>query len=101
MTADFAEENSGNNIVVRDVVIQNELGLHVRPASVFVQLSGKFRCDITVKKDEQMVDGKSIMQMLMLGAAKGQKLTIEALGEDAHEAVEALETLVNNHFEER
>ncbi len=84
----------------REVKIQNNLGLHARPATKFVQLASKFRCKVTVRKDSQTVNGKSVMGMMMLAAAKGTKIVIEANGQDALEAVEALEGLVKERFGE-
>ena len=63
----------------REVKIQNNLGLHARPATKFVQLASKFRCKVTVRKDSQTVNGKSVMGMMMLAAAKGTKIVIEAI----------------------
>ncbi len=84
----------------KKVVIQNELGMHVRPASAFARTAGKFESSVTVRKGEQAVDGKSIMQLLMLGALQGTELEIEAVGDDAIEALSALEEVVNNNFGE-
>ena len=82
------------------VKIQNDLGLHARPAAKFVQLASKFKCKVFVTKDSQTVDGKSVMEMMMLAAAKGAKITIEADGQDAQEAVGALEGLIKEGFGE-
>ena len=82
------------------MTIVNNLGLHARPASKFVQIASKFRCKISVKKETQSVNGKSIMGMMMLAAAKGSKIVIEADGEDAYEAVVSLERLIAEKFGE-
>jgi phosphocarrier protein len=84
----------------KEVKIQNSLGLHARPATKFVQLASKFRCKVSVRKDGQTVNGKSVMGMMMLAAAKGTNITIEANGQDAVEAVEALEGLIKERFGE-
>ena len=84
----------------KEVKIINALGLHARPASKFVQLAGKFRCKISVRKGTQVINGKSVMGMMMLAAAKGSKVTIEAEGDDAEEAIEALENLIKEKFGE-
>ena len=76
------------------VTIQNKLGLHARPAMSFVDIANSFASQITVKKGPQSVDGKSIMQMLMLAATQGTQLQIEATGADAPQALEALRALV-------
>lgn len=87
-------------IVKKDITITNKLGLHARPAAMFVQLAGKFSSDITVKKGIEKVNGKSIMGIMMLAAGKGSKLTITARGDDAPQAVRGLEQLLNEKFGE-
>ena len=82
------------------VVIQNQLGLHARPAMTFVDTASGFACDVRVRKGSQSVDGKSIMQMMILAATQGTQLQIEAEGADAHEAVDTLLTLVKSKFGE-
>jgi len=82
------------------VTIANRLGLHARPAMAFVDTANSFSSDITVAKGEQTVDGKSIMQMMMLAAGPGTELTLRASGEDAEQAIEALEKLVAEKFGE-
>lgn len=86
--------------VERDVEIVNRAGMHARPAAEFVKLAGRFRSEITVAKDGLSVNGKSIMGVLMLAAAQGSRLTVVAQGEDAADAVEALEQLVSSGFDE-
>ena len=86
--------------VKREVVIRNKLGLHARPAMAFVDLANKFACDIQVRKAAETVDGKSVMQMMLLAATQGTRLTVEADGLDAVEAVRALEGLVLDRFDE-
>ncbi len=76
------------------VTIVNELGLHARAATKFVQLASKYPCDVFVEKDGQEVNGKSIMGVLMLVAARGSRITIRTRGEQAHEAGEQLVDLV-------
>ena len=92
----------GNNVsrVSRDVVVQNKLGLHARPASMFVKLATRFECEIFVEKEGEEVNGKSIMGLMMLAAASGTTLTIRAEGGDAGQAVDELEQLVQRNFEE-
>lgn len=83
-----------------EVVIRNKLGLHARPAMAFVDVASRYACDIRVSKAKECVDGKSIMQMLLLAATQGTQLTIEANGADAREACKALEALVRDRFDE-
>ena len=87
-------------LVKAEVTIENELGLHARPAMSFVDLANQYASDIKVSKGEQEVDGKSIMQMMMLAATQGTKLQITAEGEDAEQAIAALQSLVESKFEE-
>ncbi|MFP4145165.1 MAG: HPr family phosphocarrier protein [Phycisphaeraceae bacterium] len=82
------------------VEIQNRLGLHARPAMCFVDTASAFDSDIRVRKGEQNVDGKSIMQLMMLAATQGTQLEITARGEDADEAVQALSELIDRKFDE-
>jgi len=80
--------------------IQNELGLHARPATLFVQLAAGFTSEITVEKDGESVNGKSLMGLLMLSAGKGTKINVSAEGDDCHTAIKAIEELVNSKFQE-
>jgi len=84
------------------VTIENKLGLHARPAMLFVETASKFNSTVIVKRcdGEEGVDGKSIMQMMMLAATKGTELEICANGEDSQEAVNQLVKLVKSGFEE-
>ena len=86
---------NGANIMEKEVIIRNNQGLHARPAAIFVQLANKFDSNITVRKDSQEVNGKSIMGILMLAAEKGSRVTIVAEGIDAEEAIEQLVGLVS------
>ncbi len=80
--------------------IVNELGLHARAATKFVQTASKFKCDVDVEKDGQVVNGKSIMGVLMLVAAKGTQIIIRGRGPDAEACVDALGELVRGRFGE-
>jgi phosphocarrier protein len=80
--------------------ITNELGMHARAATKFVQTANKYTSVITVEKDGQSVNGKSIMGVLMLVAAKGSWIHVKAQGADAKQALEALATLVKDKFGE-
>jgi phosphocarrier protein HPr len=84
----------------RDVEIINRLGLHARPCAKFVKLAATFKCEIWVSKDDENVNGKSIMGLMMLAAGQGSKLTIHAEGGDADEAVEAISKLILTKFDE-
>ena len=91
--------NNGSR-VSRDVVVQNKLGLHARPASMFGKLATRFECEIFVEKEGEEVNGKSIMGLMMLAAGPGTTLTLHADGGDAGQAISELEELVNRNFEE-
>jgi phosphocarrier protein HPr len=80
--------------------IQNELGLHARAATKFVQTANRFRCDVDVEKDGQVVNGKSIMGVLMLVAAKGTSIEVRTRGPDSAACVDALGELVRGRFGE-
>ena len=79
----------------KTVVIKNPQGLHARPASLFVNLAQRFHATIEVVKEENIVDGKSILSILTLAATVGTKLTIRAEGEDAQSALDALVELID------
>lgn len=80
----------------KSVIIQNEIGLHARPASLFIQQSIKFSSNIEVIKNEKCYNGKSIMSILSMSAGKGEEILIRANGDDEVEAVETLVDLVEN-----
>jgi len=84
----------------QSVRIPNKYGLHARPAAEFVKLAGRFRADVVVRKEDMEVNGKSIMGMMMLAAECGSAITIQASGDDAHEAVTQLVALVERGFGE-
>ncbi len=84
----------------RVLVVINKLGIHARPAAMFVKTANRFDCDIFVEKDGEKVNGKSIMGLMMLAAGPGCKLRVQAEGEDAAEAVHQLEALLKRKFDE-
>jgi Phosphotransferase System HPr (HPr) Family len=84
----------------RTVTIVNRLGLHARAAAKLVTLASRFPCEIRVRTDNREVSGKSIMGVLMLAAAKGTRITLVAEGDDAQEALDALDALIAARFEE-
>ncbi len=95
-----SQESHNKETKHKKVLIKNELGLHARPAALFVQLTSKFESEITVKKGKQKVNGKSIMGLMMLAAGPGTNLTIEACGSDADNALNEIEKLVLDNFGE-
>ena len=84
----------------RVLTVKNKLGLHARAAAIFVRLSNKFSSDIQLMKDGYTVDGKSILGVLSLAAAKGTKIEVVAKGEDADDAISEIEKLVDSGFGE-
>ena len=82
------------------VSIRNRLGLHARPAMAFIDAANAFESDVHIHKGAQVVDGKSIMQVMMLAATQGTELEIRAEGDDAQAAIKVLSELVNRGFDE-
>lgn len=80
--------------------IVNRLGLHARAAAKLVRIAGRFESEITLRRDGQEADAKSIMSVMMLGATTGTELELEASGEDAQQALESLRTLISERFGE-
>ena len=86
--------------MTKDFRVSNKLGIHARPAAMFVKTANRFSCEIFVEKDGEKVNGKSIMGLMMLAAGPGSKLTVHAQGHDASQALTELETLINRKFDE-
>jgi phosphocarrier protein len=84
----------------KELIIENELGLHARPSALFVKTTNRFKSEITVQKGGEAVNGKSIMGLMMLAAGKGTKLKITAVGPDAAAAVAAIEEIFQKKFNE-
>ncbi|MEJ2059203.1 MAG: HPr family phosphocarrier protein [Gammaproteobacteria bacterium] len=84
----------------KDIAIVNKLGLHARAAAKFVNLASQFAADIEVEKSGQRVNGKSIMGVMMLAASQGSTLRLHVSGKDEEEALQQLETLINDRFGE-
>ena len=93
----LAEDGS---IMTKDFLVSNKLGIHARPAAMFVKTANRFTCDIFVEKDGEKVNGKSIMGLLMLAAGPGSRLTVHAHGHDASQALAELEQLIRRKFGE-
>lgn len=82
-----------------ELTILNDEGLHARPAAKFVKLASRFSCEIWVEKDDEEINGKSIMGLMMLAAAQGAVIKVSAEGDDAEEAISKITELVNGGFE--
>lgn len=87
-------------MVSRTATIKNESGVHARPAAVFVKMANRFPCEIFVEKDNQRINGKSIMGLMMLALTRDTRITVIAEGEKEEDAVAALCALVENSFVE-
>jgi phosphocarrier protein len=87
--------------VKESFVIENRLGLHARAAALFVQTVATLDADVFVSKDDETVNGKSIMGLMMLAAGKGSSIDVEACGPAAVEAITAIRTLIADKFREQ
>ena len=83
---------------IRTVTVNNQVGLHARPATFFIQKANEFKSSIWIEKDERRINAKSLLGVLSLGIIKGMTMDIAADGPDEQEAVEALEQLINTTF---
>jgi len=86
--------------ISKKFTIKNKLGLHARPAALFVEVSNKFESEIFVHKGDKKINGKSIMGLMMLAAGCGTKLVIDAEGPDAKEAIAEITKIIDNNFYE-
>ena len=84
----------------REVKILNKLGIHARPAAEIVKTAGKFKCNITIVRDDLEVNAKSIMGVMMLAAEHGATIALRAIGDDAEAALDALSAVIANKFGE-
>jgi phosphocarrier protein HPr len=95
-----ARKASDQQEITKELVVANKLGVHARPAALFVKTANRFDCEVLVEKDGEVVNGKSIMGMMMLAAGPGSKLHVRARGDDALQAVHELEALMRRKFDE-
>lgn len=84
----------------KEFTITNQLGIHARPAAQFVKIANAFPCDVRVEKDEDEVDGKSILGLMMLAAGHGSVILVTTEGEQEEEALKALGDLIARDFQE-
>jgi len=98
--ASAAKNKASGPSVIRDLVIGNKLGLHARPAAMFVRIANRFTSDIQVEKDGEEINGKSIMGLMLLAAGCGSRLKVTVTGGDAEDMVRALEELIARKFDE-
>lgn len=85
---------------IQEFTILNKLGIHARPAAQFVKVASKFQSEIRIEKDDEEVDGKSIMGLMMLAAGHGSIIKVSIDGSDEDQALEALANLIERKFEE-
>jgi phosphocarrier protein HPr len=95
-----AKAGPDDNLMTKELVVSNKLGIHARPAALFVKTANRFTCDVFVEKDGEKVNGKSIMGLMMLAAGPGSKLLIHAEGPDAAKAIVEIESLLKRKFDE-
>jgi phosphocarrier protein len=88
------------NEISRNIEIINKLGMHARAAAKFVKIASEFGSQVEVERNGQRVNGKSIMGVMMLAAAKGTEIQLHVSGDDAEACVDALQTLIANKFDE-
>ena len=88
------------NMISKEVVINNQVGLHARPATFFIQKANEFKSSIWIEKDERRVNAKSLLGVLSLGIVKGTAVTIIADGADQDDAVTTLSDLIDSDFSE-
>ncbi len=87
-------------MITKKLTVLNKLGIHARPAAQFVRAASRFQSDVTVVKDDESVDGKSIMGLMMLAVGCGAVITVTVEGADESECMGALESLVAGKFGE-
>ena len=86
--------------LTKELLVQNKMGIHARPAAMIVRVTNKFKSEVYVEKDEEQVNGKSIMGLMMLAAAKGSTVKFVATGIDAEQMLADLEALFLTKFDE-
>jgi phosphocarrier protein HPr len=86
--------------IEKEIAIVNRLGLHARPAAMFVRIASRYRADVWVAKEGEEVNGKSIMGLMMLAAGQGSKLRIRCEGADAPQLLQEIEDLIKARFNE-
>jgi phosphocarrier protein len=86
--------------LIKELVVQNKMGIHARPAAMIVRITNRFKAEVFVEKDEEQVNGKSIMGLMMLAAGKGSKVKFIVTGEDDPAMVAELEALFAKKFDE-
>src|SRR3954447_6390333 len=86
--------------IEKEITVVNRLGLHARPAAMFVRIASRYRSEVWGEKEGEQINGKSIMGLMMLAAGQGSKLIIRCEGPDADKVLEELEQLIRDKFNE-
>ncbi|MSU69285.1 MAG: HPr family phosphocarrier protein [Opitutaceae bacterium] len=97
---DKADATIANPPLTKELVVKNKMGIHARPAAMIVRITNKFKAEVLVEREEEQVNGKSIMGLMMLAAGKGAKVKFQATGEDAAQLLIELEALFARKFDE-
>ena len=95
-----ARKPGGKQAVDRELVVLNKLGIHARPAAMFVKVANRFASNILVEKDGEQINGKSIMGLMMLAAGPGTKIMVSCEGDDCQAAMDAIVELIKRKFDE-
>lgn len=98
---DSANTQSDGNALERMLKVQNQMGIHARPAAMIVRITNKYTSDVFFEKDDEQVNGKSIMGLMMLAAGKDSEIKALVTGPDATECLDALEELFATKFNEK
>ena len=86
--------------LIKELIVLNKMGIHARPAAMIVRITNKFKSEVFVEKDEEQVNGKSIMGLMMLAAGKGSKVKFIVTGDDAAGMIAELDALFTRKFDE-
>lgn len=95
-----AKKLADGEFFTKEITVTNKLGIHARPAAMFVKTANRFASEIFVEKDGEKINGKSIMGLMMLALGPGSKLTLHVRGADAQAAIAEIEALVQRKFDE-
>jgi phosphocarrier protein len=95
-----AKKLPDSEFLTKELTIVNKLGIHARPAALFVKTANRFAAEIFVEKDGEKINGKSIMGLMMLALGPGSKMTLHVRGVDAQQAIAEIEALVKRKFDE-
>lgn len=96
------DTTNDDQMIEKELTVENKMGIHARPAAMIVRVANTYSGEVWVEKDEEQVNGKSIMGLMMLAAGKGSKLTFRLKGstDEAQKTLQEMETLFKNRFEE-